>query len=86
MARKTNKPKKEVTKKKADEPYKPGDFLYYLNVYNKPLLAEVSKSFIENNAQCYEVIDQTSYRFVTVPDKYCHDDPKFFKKKKRNDL
>jgi len=78
--------KKEVTEKKIGEPYKPGDFLYYLNTYNKPLLAEVKKAFIENGQQCYEVVEQTSYKFVTVLDKYCHDDPKFFKKKKRSDL
>ena len=86
MARKPRKQNKEVTKKKINEPYNPGDFLYYLDVYNKPLLAEVTKAFTENGQQCYEVVDQTSYKFVTVPDKYCHDDPKFFKKKKRSDL
>ena len=86
MARKKKSVKKVEVVPRNEEPYQKGDFLYYLDYYNKVHLAEVQKAFIENDEQCYEVVDQASYKFLTVPERFCHDDPKVLKKKKRENL
>ena len=86
MATKKKKKEKPVEEHTIDSPYRPGDFLYYLDVNNKVFLAEVRKAFEENGEFCYEIVDQTSYKFVTVPNRFCHDDAKFLKKKKRENL
>lgn len=86
MAKKSKKKEKPVEESTIDSPYQPGDFLYYLDANNKVFLAEVRRAFEEGGEFCYEIVDQISQKFVSVPERYCHDDPKFLKKKKRINL
>jgi len=77
---------KDKELKKLDA-YKPGDFCYYLDNYNKISFAEIKHvRQTDSGEYYYEVIDQKQYRFITVEHRYCADEEKLLKKKKRSDL
>ena len=61
MARKKKLKKAVVTKKKKDEPYKPGDFCYYLDVNNKIGFAEIKSINVNYDQPVYNIVDQTSF-------------------------
>ena len=71
---KKSKKKLEISKK-TDEPYNVGDFCYYVYSDNKVYLGEIQKVY-ETEKGVYTLVDQQSYKFVTVSHDQCFDDEK----------
>ena len=84
MARKNKK--KTATKNKNDEPYKVGDFCYYIDANNKVGFAEVTRVNVNYDQPVYNIVDQSSFRFAVVEHMFCSDEESFFKRKKRKDI
>lgn len=80
------KQKKSATKNKNSDPYKTGDFCYYIDANDKVGFAEI-KSVNENYDQpVYNIVDQTTFRFLVIEHMFCSDEEAFFKKKKRKTI
>lgn len=60
---------------KTEEPYKAGDFCYYIYSDFRVNLGEIQK--VHNTKELiYTLVDQQSYKFVTVSHEQCFDDEK----------
>jgi len=84
MAKKNKK--KPATENKQNEPYKPGDFCYYLDVNNRVGFAEITNVNVNYKQPVYNIVDQTSFRFAVIEHMFCSDQESFFKRKKRKDI
>jgi len=85
MKRKT-KTKKAATKKENNLAYKAGDFCYYIDANDRVGFAEI-RSVNENYEQpVYNIVDQTSFRFLVIEHMFCSDEESYFKKKKRKTI
>lgn len=71
---KKQKNKIEVTAK-SNEPYKKGDFCYYIAFDLKVYLGEI-QSVEASKDIIYTLVDQHSYKFVAVAHEKCFDDEK----------
>lgn len=72
--KKSKKKKELVQRQDKNEPYKKGDYCFFVSNQNKIHFAEVhSAVFIEDTGHVYTLIDQTQFRFVTVHHDYCGD-------------
>ena len=87
----SRKKKKINITSKTNEPYKAGDFCYYINYDFTVSLCEIQRVH-NTESLIYTVVDQTSYKFVTISHDNCFDDEKQAKliakkqkKEKRND-
>ena len=80
----TKKQKASVTiREDKNEPYKKGDYCFYLTKYNKTLFAEVYSVHENEDGPYYVLVEQHDCKFVTVEHKWCADDEKAFKGIKR---
>ena len=61
----------------------PGDYCYYLNTSNKPMLAEIKKVTTENDIIVLHVVGQAEYKFMFLPYYFCSFNEKDLKGKKR---
>ena len=69
----SNKVEKRVNE---SEPFKAGDFCYYIDVNNKIRFAEVQSAHVheETGDYFYQLIDQHEFRFLTAHHDHCADD------------
>tara|TARA_B100000524_G_scaffold305648_1_gene180872 strand:- start:29 stop:352 length:324 start_codon:yes stop_codon:yes gene_type:complete len=69
----SDKVEKRVNK---SDPFKPGDFCYYIDANNKIRFAEVQSTHVheETGEYFYQMIDQHEYRFLTAHHDHCADD------------
>ena len=65
--------------------YKVGDFCYFLDANNKILFCEIKAIYENEKELAYQVQDQINYRFSSVLHKYCADEEKLLKGKKRDE-
>ena len=58
------------------EPFKAGDFCYYLDANNKIRFAEVRSAHVleETGEYFYQLVDQHEFRFLTAHHDHCADD------------
>jgi hypothetical protein len=71
---KKQKKKVEITTK-SSEPYKKGDFCYYVPLDCRVYLGEVQKK-LNTDELIYSLIDQHSYKFVVASHESCFDNEK----------
>tara|TARA_B100000900_G_C20579718_1_gene716961 strand:+ start:1946 stop:2155 length:210 start_codon:yes stop_codon:yes gene_type:complete len=67
------------------EKYNVGDFCYFLDINNKIQFCEIKAIYENEKELAYQIQEQTNYRFCTVPHKYCADEEKQLKGRKRNE-
>ena len=64
----------------------PGDFCYFLSHHNKILWGEIKRVFDENNKTILLIVEQTDFKYCTVPIIYCTFNEHDLKGKKRSML
>ena len=82
---KIKRPSRKITKNQSDsvtkrvnksDPFKKGDFCYYIDVNNKIRFAEVRSAHVleETGEYFYQLVDQHEFRFLTAHHDHCADD------------
>ena len=61
-----------------------GDFCYFLSHHNKILWGEIQRVFEENSKVIFLIVEQTDYKYCTVPIEYCTFNEHDLKGKKRS--
>lgn len=83
MKRKKKQKKVVVDRENIDQ-VEVGDFCYFLSHHNKVMWGEVQKVFEEHDVKILLIVEQTDYKFCTVPIKYCTFNEHDLKGKKRS--
>ena len=78
------KQKKEVVDRESIDQVEVGDYCYFLSKHNKLMWGEVHRVFEENDERILLIVEQTDFKYCTVPIKYCTFNEHDFKGKKRS--
>ena len=83
MKRKKKEKRKVVVHREDIKDAEVGDFCYFLSHHNKLLWGEIHRVFEENNQTILLIVEQTDFKYCTVPIRYCTFNEHTLKGKKR---
>ena len=86
MKRKKKEKRKTIVQRDNINDAEVGDFCFFLSHHNKVMWGEIHRVFSENDKTIFLIVEQTDFKYCTVPIKYCTFNEHDLKGKKRSML